>query len=203
MKNTSLIYKNIFLYRILMQCLYLGKYYNRFIPILSKIDANTGSVLELCFGDLVIAEHCKKNGINWTGFDINKSFVLSAKKRGFNAIENDIMVSHKFPETSLLIIVGSLYHFHNEMEQLFDKILKSSNHIIISEPIQNLSSMPGLIGFIAKRAANAGKGEESFRFNKKSLIDSIDYILKKKGNYTTTILNESRDLVLEIKLSQS
>jgi ubiquinone/menaquinone biosynthesis C-methylase UbiE len=66
-----------------MNVLYLGKYKQRFAPIIDQIKMlpENSKILELCFGDIVIADHCKKNRLEWIGMDINESFVRQAQKK--------------------------------------------------------------------------------------------------------------------------
>jgi len=189
----SLVYKNICIYRLLMNVLYLGKYKRRFERINSIINKNTKNVIEYCFGDIYIARFCKNRNIQWTGYDLNKNFVKYAKKHGYAAINEDITKFSNFPNCDTCIIIGSLYHFNNECFDLLQKMIKSSKQIIISEPIKNLSSSKGIIGYIAKRSANVGKGQEVFRFNEKSLIELIH-----KLNVKYKIISIDKDIIIEI-----
>jgi hypothetical protein len=66
-------------------------------------------------------------------------------------------------------------------------MLSSSRKVLISEPIINLSEQKGLIGFIARRSANAGKGHEHFRYNKQSLKTALDE-LSNYFNFTYKIV---------------
>ncbi|MEO6719108.1 MAG: hypothetical protein ABIN67_02040 [Ferruginibacter sp.] len=194
----SLIYKNIFWYRLLMQIIYRGKYRNRFDLIIKHIPTDCKSILELCFGDLLIAKYCEEKKIHWTGYDINNSFVENAVKRGYDAELKDVIEQQNYPEVDMIIMIGSLYHFYKQLPDLFLKMTRSSNHIIISEPIKNFSSMSGPIGYLARKLANAGKGEESFRFNKDTLltaINSIDFI---REGYKVNTVHQNRDLIIEL-----
>ena len=78
--------------------------------------------------------------------------------------------------------------------------MQSCNRFIISEPIKNLSSNPGLLGWIARKSANAGQGDEVFRFSELTLIDKINEI--SHGRYT--IINHGisgKDIILELRWS--
>ena len=93
--SQSIIYQHILLYRFFMDILYVGKYKQRFIPIINQIKLLpvNSQILELCFGDIAIADFCKKNRYNWIGLDINKSFVEHAQKKvHFANVENLIAV---------------------------------------------------------------------------------------------------------------
>jgi len=82
LQNFSIVYKNISLYRFIMNVIYGGSYRARF-ELITRFVANNkiSSVLELCFGDIIIAEYCKQLNINWKGIDINLGFTEYAKKK--------------------------------------------------------------------------------------------------------------------------
>jgi len=180
-----------------MNLLYFGKYKYRFRHIYKYIN-NTTSILELCFGDVYTASFCKKNNINWIGIDIYKNFVEKAKKMGYNAIEKNINEISVFPKSQLCLIMGSLYHFNYNLSLLLEKILASSNKIIISEPIINLSNKKGIIGFLAKKSANAGNGNENYRYTETTLLDELNKF-KDKLSYSFNVLERyNKDIIIEI-----
>lgn len=189
----SLVYKNIYFYRLLMNLIYLGKYKRRFDRINNRINSNTGQVIELCFGDTYIARYCRKNNIQWKGYDLNENFVAHAKKLGYNAYKDDITKFDEFEKCDTYIMIGSLYHFKDAGIELLRKMIKASKQVIVSEPIKNLSSTKGIIGFIAKRSANAGKGQETFRYNETSFIKLMDEL-----NIEYKILSKDKDILIEI-----
>ncbi len=195
--KTSIIYKNIFLYRFVMNILYSCNYSKRFSDIISRIDSSCNSVLDLCFGDVYIANFCRKNSINWTGYDINSYFVKNARKQGYNAFQKDLSELNTFPKSDICILLGSLYHFNNEIEPLFQKMLTCAPKIIISEPIVNLSSHKGIIGKMARFFTNAGKGNEEFRFTKDTIIQLLEK-LQMQYNFSFTIISIKRDILIEI-----
>jgi len=95
-------------------------------------------------------------------------------------------------------MIGSLYHFHPYTQQILIKILQASSCVIISEPVLNLSSRKGIIGAIAKRSANAGKGNEPFRYNRSSFLDMLQ-TYSNTLNYRYEILHEQgRDLIVKL-----
>jgi hypothetical protein len=200
----SIIYRHILWYRIFMNVLYRGKYKQRFAPIIDQIKLlpYNSKILELCFGDVVIAEHCKRNRYEWTGLDINKSFVKYAQKQGYFAQAADLTTVLTLPSADLSIIIGSLYHFHSNTQQILGKILQASDQVIISEPVLNLSSSKGIIGAIAKRSANAGKGNELFRYTRSSFLDMVQ---TQSGvlNFQYEILSDQgKDLIVKLVKKQ-
>ena len=195
---TSLIYNNLFIYRLLMNVLYLGKYTERFDDIIKLIDPKKEKfITELCYGDVHIAEWCKANSVNWTWIDINQKFVNFAIKKRFNAICLDLKKESAFPVVDTVIIAGSLYHFHGILDEFLLKIMSSCSRLIISEPIHNLSNSGGFIGRIASHSANAGNGAEEFRYDKKELIKTLAELC---GNrWILHIVNDQkRDIILEV-----
>lgn len=199
--ETSLVYKNISVYRLVMNLLYTGSYKKRFELICNAITReNPKHVLELCFGDIIVAEFCKSKAISWQGYDLNKTFVAHALKHGFDAHCQDLLTVHEFSKNDLTIISGSLYHFTNEqLSVLLKKILHSTSKIIISEPILNLSDSKGILGYIARRQANAGKGNESFRYNKETFTKKMEEV-SKEFSLTFEVLGYiKKDMVIILK----
>jgi hypothetical protein len=166
-----------------MNLLYLGGYKKRFNNIIKFIDIeNTKKILELAFGDIYIAQWARSLDIDWVGIDVNESFVLNAKLNGYNACLKDLSQIEEFPFNDLTIIAGSLYHFHQSIEGFITKIMNNTNVLLISEPIKNISSNKNLIGKIASNAANVNKGKEDFRYNEKSIIETLATICNDRFN---------------------
>lgn len=182
-----------------MNLLYRGKYKNRFDDIINMLDDNDAKVLELCFGDVYIADHCLATSRQWVGLDINDSFVSGAVRKGYDAMQADLVTCDSFPQSDVCIIAGSLYHFNDTIYELFAKMLDSAKHkILISEPVSNLSSRPGIIGRIAKKSANAGRRNEKFRFSEDTLIETMER-MKAEFGFHYEIISKKRDMLIEIK----
>jgi hypothetical protein len=190
----SLIYKNIGLYRFLMNGLYLGGYRRRFEKVVSLIRGDASKVVELCFGDTWIAEHCQKRGIEWIGYDLNEAFVTRAQRLKLNAVREDVAKLDEFPQCDACIMVGSLYHFQEGAPELIRKMIRSAKQVILSEPVRNLSSAKGIVGFVARRSADAGKGRELFRFNETTFIDMMNTL-----NVPYRVVSLERDILIEIR----
>lgn len=159
-----------------MNLLYFGKYKKRFSQVIDHLNnlPLNSQILELCFGDTYIAKYCKKAGHEWRGIDINERFVKNARRMGYNAFHGDLTSINDFPKASVCIMIGSLYHFHKDSFLIINRMMKSANMVIFSEPIHNISNSKGLLGLLAKKASNIGKGPEAFRFNKTSIIELIE-----------------------------
>jgi hypothetical protein len=171
----SFIYRHLLIYRFIMNILYGGGYKERFNRVIEQMKHSPrGSyILELCFGDTYIAEYCKNNGYRWMGIDLNLEFVEHAKKTGHDAFHLDLSTIDALPKAHVCILMGSLYHFHPDVMSILKKMSDASEVIIISEPVSNLSARKGLIGYLAKRSANVGKGNEAFRYDPQSFMTLI------------------------------
>jgi len=176
-----------------MCILYLGKYKKRFCKINELIKPDTNSVVELCFGDICIAEHCQKIGINWKGYDINPLFVKNAINAGHNAIVKDIETFDNFDTCDTCVMMGSLYHFKDKSADIVNRMIAVSKQVIISEPIKNLSLAKGVIGYIARKSASVGKGSEEFRFNETTFLAMLDSL-----NVNYKIISIDKDILIEI-----
>ncbi len=184
-----------------MNLLYAGNYTNRFTSILAALkNKGVSSVVELCFGDVIIAEYCKTNHIQWQGFDLNDSFVKYARNKGYAAELADVVKKEDFPAADIYIIAGSLYHFTRpELKQLLTKILLQTNLLIISEPVKNISSNKGLVGDLARRLSRTSKNEVSFRYTHESLSGALEDLKTDLDFNFKTIGYIKKDLVILIE----
>ena len=179
-----------------MNLLYKGNYSKRFEHIFPFISGK--NVTEICFGDIAIAGYCRKNGINWAGIDINENFVKNAQKYGFNASMGNVHTMANFPKGDVCIIAGSLYHFHEDRETLFMKMLDCGPIIIISEPVINLSNNKGIIGKLAKASATINGKKQLFRYTTASLTAELN-LLSRKLNFNYKIIGQFyKDLIIVI-----
>jgi hypothetical protein len=192
--SRGIIYQNICIYRMVMNLLYGFSYKKRFRLIAPHIQGL--KVNELCFGDLIIAQYCRKNMVTWHGYDINERFVSRANGKNFSATLCDLEKQKSLPDSDTCIIVGSLYHFKKNPEHIYDLMFSTATRIIISEPVKNLSSKKNFIGRLAAKMSDAGSGAESFRYNETELLKSIE-IPAKKYNFTISKKEYFRkDLIL-------
>jgi hypothetical protein len=193
----SIIYQNIRMYRTVMQILYRGKYRQRFSDITTLLDTTDTTIIELCFGDIYIAEYCRKTAKQWSGFDMNRSFVSHAKRKGFSAFTTDLSKLAPLPSADVGIIAGSLYHFHPIINPFLSLLLASAGKVIISEPILNLTCRKGLFGAIAARLSDAGKGKEPFRYTRSTMVEMLD---NQAGalHFHYEIISEAKDLLIRI-----
>lgn len=195
--NISLIYRNIWIYRFIMNLLYIGRYRQRFKDITNELGPNDNNIIELCFGDIYIAEYCKKNARHWLGYDINDEFVNHALQRGYNAVSADILSLESLPRADALIFAGSLYHFNENMHKIWQLMTSCATKIILSEPIKNITSIKNIVGAIGARASAIRNGDEAFRFDRDSLIAMVDHF-QEIYNFTYEIISEKKDILITI-----
>jgi len=199
MMNNSILYKNLYIYRLAMTLLYKGNYKERFHKVCRFLRANEKNVVELCFGDIVVAEFCRQHKKKWLGIDITDAFVSYADRKGFNALHGDITHMIKIPASDVCLMVGSLYHFANGVEEVISKVLASTQRIIISEPINNFSSRHDLIGWLARHLSAVQNNPAQFRFTENTLIGHLRDLQDTCGFQFTILDKDPRDIILEIK----
>jgi hypothetical protein len=195
--NTSLIYRNIWIYRLVMNLLYLGRYRRRFKDITNLLEQKDNNIVELCFGDIIVAEYCKESARHWVGYDINGVFVNYALKHGHNAVSTDILSLESLPDADVLIFAGSLYHFNENMHKIWQLMTSCASKIILSEPVKNITSIKNFVGKIGARASTVRNGAEAFRFDRRSLIEMLDRF-KETYNFTYEIVSEKKDILIII-----
>lgn len=176
----SLIYKQPFLYRLMMRILYGKEYLERFKTIASFI-ANRSSVVELCcgFGDFY-AYGLKDKQIDYLGIDLSPDFVKQGLKNGLNIIEQDVN-NFNFSKSDYYVMISSLYHFYPQPEIIIKKmLLAATGNVIIVEPIKNLlNSKYKIISRLALLLTNEGDGKNSFRFTEESLDRMMKFNFEK------------------------
>ncbi len=195
--DLSLIYRNIWIYRLIMNLLYLGRYRQRFKDIINELGPDAEHVIELCFGDIHIAAFCKETGRHWIGYDINDVFVDYAVKHGFNAVNADILSLESLPRADVLVFAGSLYHFNENLDKIWQLMTSCAPRIILSEPIKNITSIKNIIGNIGARASTVRNGAEAFRFDRGSFIEMLDFY-QEPYNFAYNVISEKKDILITI-----
>ena len=90
-----------------------------------------------------------------------------------------------------------------QLSDLIKKIISSTSQILISEPIINLSDSNGLLGYFSKRQANAGNGNEHFRYNKNTLLKKLND-LSAEFNLTYQVMGYiKKDMIVLIQRNGS
>ena len=195
--SPSLIYRNVWVYRTAMNVLYQGRYRARFSAVAALLRADETSVLELCFGDTEIAEHCRKHGIAWTGLDVSEAFVARARSAGYDARHADLSLPLALPPCDVCVMMGSLYHFKPRLEDLFCRIKSASKRFILSEPVITWTRSNRLLRFLARKGTRVGSAEETFRFDSPSLLAALDELHRSVG-FTYRVVSVERDMIVEV-----
>ncbi len=195
--SVSIIYSSIRLYRVVMGVLYRGRYRARFDTVINLIQETDSCVVELCFGDVVVAEACRRRGVNWIGLDASPAFVTHALRCGYDARQADLLRGEPLPTCDLCVMMGALYHFESCLCELFALIKRVSRRLVISEPIQNWTSGSGLRRCLAIALTHAGNRAQAFRFTEATLLQTLDRLSREVG-FEYRVVGVSRDMVVEV-----
>jgi hypothetical protein len=196
-----MVYGNIWLYRAAMSLLYGGRYGTRFARVAGLLRDSDARVLELCFGDTLLAGHCRKLGKAWIGLDVNPAFVARAVRLGFDARRTDLLRADGLPACDVCVMMGSLYHFRDALPELFRRIKVASGRLILSEPVRNWTNGPAPLRFLARRGTRVGAAEETFRFTEATLRAALDG-LKKSVGLEYRVAGAARDMIVEVVWSK-
>jgi glycosyltransferase involved in cell wall biosynthesis len=152
-------------YDLVMRGLYGDKLSDIYAGVAGHIPDNV-SVSDLCCGTAVLyRDFLQARGCDYVGLDFNAQFVFANRRRGirsrfFNVLNDEI------PEADYVTMVSSLYHFRANAEALLERMLKAARKgVVISEPVQNWSSQPSLLGKAAGWLSNPGVGEYHERYD--------------------------------------
>lgn len=193
----SLIYRSLGLYRLSMNLLYRGRYARRAEAVCRLLRPEDRVVLELCFGDVLVAQHCRATGRSWIGLDVSAPFVAHAVRKGFDARLQDVSSADELPACDACVMMGSLYHFEGRVEELFRRIKRASRRLVLSEPVVNWTQARGVRGWLARRLTRVGEREERFRFDARSLVLRLE-ALKACVGFSYRIVGVGRDMVVEV-----
>lgn len=198
--NLSFVYKNSFIYSIIIKILYGKNYKSRFLEVAKEIDEDS-SVLDVCSGDCALYDIGLKpfKNVKYKGLEINQTFINNAAKRGLEVTYSNILVD-KIPEADFVVLQGSLYQFHPDCELVLKTLMNSARKkLIVSEPVQNLSSSSvGFISKLSKKSANPGDGHKTFRFNERTLIELVKKTFP-SNQISYRLIPGKRDLIITIK----
>lgn len=77
---------------------------------------------------------------SYLGLDANGHFVMALRRLGIRTKRFDLL-KEDVPEADYVVMCSSLYHFRAQETDIFNKLKKAARcAVIISEPVQNLSS---------------------------------------------------------------
>lgn len=169
----TLIYRHRILYEAAMLALYGRHYGARYQAVADLIPAGS-SVLDLCCGPAILFRRYLRNkSVQYTGFDISKSFVEDLNACGGSGRIWNIHDTSELPAADYVVMQASLYHALPHPEPLVHRMLKAARKsVIVAEPIRNLSdSKYRWIAALGRRLSDPGDGRSSSRFTEHSLQD--------------------------------
>lgn len=177
MSSTSLIYRSVLGYELMMRALYGRHYGDRLSAVAAEVPEGA-SVLELCCGPGTLYQRhlCARAG-GYVGLDANERFVSVLRRRGVDARLVDLTcVAEPLPRRDVALIQASLYHFMPSAEIIIEKMLDAAqDRVIVAEPIRNLATSGScVVRLIGRRASNPGVGSHADRFSEATLDDLMD-----------------------------
>jgi hypothetical protein len=138
---------------------------------------------------------CSRCAIRWTGVEVNRYFCERARHAGHAVIEGDLF-SVDLPHADVFTMAAALYHFHDCLPQLFDRVFSRTRRFIVSEPVRNVSS--GALGRWAKYVANPGTGHATFRYDAESLLAALRAQQQRLG-CELHVISVHRDMLVEMR----
>jgi len=80
-----------------------------------------------------------EGGCEYTGIDLNRSFVEFARTKGLNVVCGDLFDASNYNESDVIIICDVLHHVIPNHDRLIDLCKSKSKKVIICEPFRNRS----------------------------------------------------------------
>jgi len=170
----SPIYRNSFVYEIIMLALY-GRGYPERYRTLAALIPEGASVLDVCCGPAVLFHrYLKPKHIQYTGLDINPRFIQRLSASGGTGIAWNVEDARPLPNAQYVVMQASLYHFLPDPLPVLDRMLAAAEkQVLLAEPIRNLAdSEIRMLAFLARKFTNPGTGEQPTRFDE-SRLDAL------------------------------
>jgi SAM-dependent methyltransferase len=167
----SWVYRNSYLYELLMMGLYGRHYFARLRLVAGRIPAGS-SVLDLCCGPGTIYHHyLRHKAVRYTGLDVNPRFIASVQRAGGQAQAWNLHQDDPLPAADHVIMLGGLLHFLPDPRPVVDRMLRAAQkQVIICDPVRNLAtSKIGPLRWIAQRSTDPGTGPVPQRFTEETL----------------------------------
>jgi len=199
--SASVLYRHPWLYRVAMRFLYGREAEARVNRVCARLGPPDGVVLELCFGDLQIAEHCRRQGLGWIGIDRSLAFVQRARRRGFDARCRDVRDSDALPHCHTCVMMGSLYQFHEDLSALFRRMAACSDRLVLSEPVRNWTHGPWPLRMLAAWLSRTDTRSERFRYDATTLPRALQALQGELG-FAYRVLHTARDMLVEVRWSK-
>lgn len=198
----GLIYRSPALYELAMLGLY-GRHYASRYSALADLIPPRSSVLDLCCGPAVLYErYLRRKAVEYTGLDINETFVKRLKRRGVRAELWDLRKDTPLPHADCVVMQASLYHFLPDPLPVLGRMLAAARkQVIVAEPIRNLSSsgLP-LLGPLSRLLTDPGIGRQPHRFTEDALDDLIRGLSPRRPR--TVLISGGREKIYVIEKSE-
>ena len=162
----SPIYWSAGTYDWMLRLLY-GDAHSRVLEQVSNLIPDGSSVCDVCCGTgQLYFQFLKTKGCDYVGLDGNASFVGSLENKGVRARLCEIR-SDPIEEADFVTVCSSFYHFYHQREEVLAKLRAAARiAVIISEPLENLSSYSlRPISVLARWLTNPGIAEYRERFD--------------------------------------
>lgn len=180
--RTSLTYRSSGIYSAFIRLLYRRSYTERYKAICEVIPEGS-SVLDVCCGDAKLyTRYLKEKNVKYTGLDINRNMVKTARAAGVDARLFDIEIRNDLPKADYVVIQGSLYQFIPNHELILRKINEAAiKFVIVAEPVRNMaSSSNSALKAIGNRMNNPGTGRKTERFTETTLSEALKLFAAEK-----------------------
>jgi trans-aconitate methyltransferase len=126
-------------------------------------------VLDIGCGDCYLSRSVPKE--HYSGLDINKTFVLSAQKKGLDVKIFDLRYD-SVPEADVIVLSNVLHQLYPGHEEILQRILRSAQKkAVICEPMHHIaSSKNSFIAWFARNMNDPGYGSPVKRLSKEELF---------------------------------
>lgn len=153
-----------------------GRHYPARYRALADVIPHGASVLDLCCGPGVLYErYLRRKSVDYTGLDINETFVRGLVRRGVRARVWDLREDAPLPPADCVVMQASLYHFLPDPAPVLRRMLAAARRqVVITEPVRNLSrSRLPLLRALSRLLTDPGTGAHPHRFDERTLDELI------------------------------
>lgn len=128
------------MYQTAMRLLYGRHFRERYAALDAEIP-DGAEVVDVCAGDCYLyLNYLRRKSVRYLGLDLSPRLVGWAIRHQVNARVFDVW-EDDIPTADVVVMQASLYQFVPETRRVIERLLAASrDRVIISEPVQNLSS---------------------------------------------------------------
>ncbi len=126
-------------------------------------------VLDIGCGDCYLSRYVPK--ANYSGLDINETFVRFAQKKGLNVNRFDLR-RDPIPETEIIVLSNVLHQLYPQHEKILENIVRSAGKkAIVCEPMHHVASSSNrFISWFARKMNDPGYGSPVKRLSREELF---------------------------------